>query len=638
MHNKDILESLPFDDKSDLFNVLNTSLNNAYIKDKKLNYLWVNPAHMQVLGIKEINEVLNKKDQDFFSREYALHTLQKETEVIQEGVSKQDIIEDLFCPDGKRRSYLITCSPIWCSGSVTGLFCTWTDVTVIYEKQNLLLKKEGVFEDLFENATAISALTDENGYLTRINKRASELFFGQKKMPDNVVGKNILDYIHKDDQAKVVRIWKECIAEKKEVNYQVRMNSNDGRIMHLLISGRPIIKDGIVVSFQYLALDMIDQKVQEQNLLHTASVETLGQLAGSFAHDFNNLLTVINGYSEILLNSMDQSHPFYSKIFQICQAGTQASMLTQKILEFSRKHKAESMAIDINEELSNQEALLKHVIEENIRLTIQKSQSPGKVKIDPIQFSKLLINLVINAKDAMPGGGEITISTENLYVDSTNSKNYEDMEYGEYFLLSVRDTGVGMSEDVCSHIFDPFFSTQESNKVIGLWMVRSIVKDTGGGIFVESKSEVGTIFRVIFPISKETQKPVDVEEHTIRTSSIEKKTILVVEDDDTVRDLVREILRQQGHTILTARNGGDALQLARQREENIDLLITDMVMRRIDGKMLANKMQTILPGIKIMLMSGYGEDVIKKENLQDIAFLQKPFLPNELIKKVESLF
>jgi two-component system cell cycle sensor histidine kinase/response regulator CckA len=638
MHNKDILESLPFDDKSDLFNVLNTSLNNIYIKDQRLDYLWVNPAHMQVLGVKEINEVRNKRDKDFFSREYALHAMEKETEVIQEGVSKQDIVEELLCPDGKSRSYLITYSPIEHNGSVKGLFGTWTDVTVIYKKQNQLIKKEVFFEDLFENATAISALTDKNGYLTRINKRARELFFGHKESPDNVIGKNILDYIHKDDQEKVMRIWKECIAEKKEVNYQVRMNTNDGRIMHLLISGRPVIKDGKVVSFQYLALDMIDQKVQEQNLLHAASVETLGQLAGSFAHDFNNLLTVINGYSEILLTSMDQNHPFYSKIFQICQAGTQASILTQKILEFSRKHKTESKPVDINEELSNQEDVLKHVIEENIKLTIQKSQNPGKVKIDPIQFSKLLINLVINAKDAMPGGGEITISTENLYVDSTNSKDYEDMAYGEYFVLNVQDTGVGMSEDVCSHIFDPFFSTKDSKKGIGLWTVRSIVKDTGGAVFVESKSDAGTTFRIIFPISKEIPKPVDVEEHTIQTHAIEKKTILVVEDDDTVRDLVREILRQQGHTILTARNGGDALQLARQCDEHIDLLITDMVMRRIDGKMLANKMQSILPGIKTLLMSGYGEDVIKKDNLEDYAFLQKPFLPNELIKKVESLF
>lgn len=502
------------------------------------------------------------------------------------------------------------------------------------------MKEESFFEDLFENATAISAITDENGILTKINRRASKLFFGQENMPVNVIGENILDYIHKDDREKAARLWKKSITDKKEVNYQIRMMSNDGRIMHLLISGRPIVKDGKVVSFQYQALDMIDQKVQEQNLLNSASIETISQLAGGFAHDFNNLLTVINGYSEIMLNTMDQSNPLYSKIFQICQAGTQASMLTQKILEFSRKHKTSSTAIDINEELSNQEAILKHVIDENIQLTIQKTPNLETVKIDPIHFSKLMLNLVINAKDAMPKGGRISISTEFSAPNSENSAACENMAHGQYVLLTVRDNGVGMSKEVKDHIFDPFFSTQDSDKGIGLWTVSNIIKDAGGAIFVDSEEGMGTTFRICLPVSRETVKPLETEEveEVAPSCVVDTKTILVVEDDDTVRDLVKEILKQKGHNILTARNGGDALQLARQYEGNIDLLITDMVMRRIDGMMLAKKMQTILPGINIMLMSGYGEDVVKQEEIKDFAFLQKPFLPNELLQKVERLF
>ncbi|MBN2297318.1 MAG: response regulator, partial [Deltaproteobacteria bacterium] len=502
--------------------------------------------------------------------------------------------------------------------------------------QDKLIKEENFYEDLFENGTAISAISDRNGRLIKINKKTMDLFFKENTPMEEIIGQNILSFIYKDDRDKVLNLWEESILEKKEINYPVRMVSKDDRIMHFLISGRPIIKDDEIVAFQYQAIDIVDQKIEEQNLLHSASTEMLGQLAGGFAHDFNNLLTVINGYSEIMLSTMDKSHPLYSKIFQICQAGTRASMLTQKILEFSRKHKAESRAIDINEELSNLEAMLKHLIKENIRLSIEKTPGLEKTRMDPLQFSKLLVNLVLNAKNAMTGGGEIAISTDALVVDGSNSDTYEDAAFGQYVLLAVKDNGTGMIDEVKNHIFDPFFSTQEKGKGIGLWMVNQIVKDAGGAIFVESMPDTGTTFKILFPFVKESPEHVEVSQKSAQESIIESKTILVVEDDDTVRDLVREILHQKGHNIITARNGGDALQLARQYEGHIDLLITDMVMRRIDGTMLAKKMQSILPDIKVMLMSGYGADVINREDIQDFAFLQKPFLPKELIHKVES--
>ena len=250
----------------------------------------------------------------------------------------------------------------------------------------------------------------------------------------------------------------------------------------------------------------------------------------------------------------------------------------------------------------------------------------------------MLLNLVVNARDAMPKGGEIAVSTEAVTIDSANSETYKNMAHGEYVLLTIRDNGEGMSKDVRDHLFDPFFSSQKSGKGIGLWTVSSILKDAGGAIVVDSKEGVGTTFRILFPISqKPPKKAVEAEVEAVHTSSAVTRTILVVEDDDTVRDLVREILKQKGHNILTAMNGGDALQLARQYEGRIDLLITDMVMRRIDGMMLAKKMQSILPEIKIMLMSGYGEDVVKREDIQGFSFLQKPFLPNELLQKVETL-
>lgn len=639
MLNKAVLDMFSSVSHENILTMFDTGANNFYIKDKDLHYLWCNSSHMQTLNIHDLSDVVNKKDNDFFSHEYCKRAFDIESDTIRTGAVTEQREDNLLCPDGRIRSYVISRCPIRKDGVVTGLFAVCTDVTPLKESKNDPTCGESFFEDLFENAAAISVITDRNGVLTKVNRSASKLFFGNQELPDGIIGRNILDYIYKDDREKATLRWKESLSDKKEVNYQIRMISNDGRIMHLLVSGRPVVKDGKIICFQYQALDMVDQKVHEQNLLHLASIETMSQLAGGFAHDFNNLLTVINGYSEIMISTMDKSSPFYHKIFQISQAGTQASTLTQKILEFSRKHKSESIPVDINEELSNQEPVLKHVIEENIRLTIQKASGLKTVKIDPMQFSKMMLNLVINARDAMPGGGEISISTQRLMVNRQNSAHYENIPSGEYILLTVTDTGVGMSPEMKDHLFDPFFSPHESGKGIGMWTVGNIVKDAGGAVFVESKEGIGTTFRIVLPFSQDLPMVAESEKkENVQGAESRARTILVVEDDDTVRDLVKEILKHKGHTIITARNGGDALQLARQYEGDIDLLITDMVMRRIDGMMMAKKIQTILPGIHIMLMSGYGEDVVKRDEIKDFAFLQKPFLPNELIQKVESLF
>ncbi|HNY64434.1 MAG TPA: response regulator [Deltaproteobacteria bacterium] len=503
-------------------------------------------------------------------------------------------------------------------------------------------EREAFFEELFKNGTALSAVTDKYGTIIIINNRAAELFIGESVDEKSAIGRNILEFIHDDDRDKVFELWKESVAEKKEVNYQVRMKAADGRILYFLITGSPFLRNGEIAYFQYQALDMIDQKVQEQNLLQTASIETVGQLAGGFAHDFNNLLTVINGYSEIMLNSIDRAHPFYSKIYQICQAGSQASVLTQKILEFSRKTRPAMRPVDINQELTDQETILRHLAEGSIQLKMGKKEGLGKVMIDPTQFSKMLLNLVINAKDAMPRGGTITITSDTETVSESNALTYGNLPYGSYLLLTVSDTGTGMSGEVKAKVFDPFFTTRDAGKGIGLWTVSSIVKQAGGAVAVESAPGLGTTFRILLPFCRDETAPRPEPEAPRPASSAaagtDGKTILVVEDDDTVRELVSEILKQKGHQVLTARNGGDALQLARQYEGTIDLLITDMVMRRIDGIMLSKKMLSIFPGIKVMLMSGYGNDVVREEELKDIAFLQKPFLPGELVEKVEGIF
>ncbi|HPI91947.1 MAG TPA: response regulator [Deltaproteobacteria bacterium] len=499
---------------------------------------------------------------------------------------------------------------------------------------------DSFFEDLFVNSTAISAVTDENGILQKVNTRAMEMFFGTENDTGSVLGRNILEFIHVEDRPKVIERWKESLEGKKEVKYDLRMTGADGHVMYFLISGRPILRDDRVVLFHYQALDIIDQKVQEQNLMASAGAEILAQIAGGFAHDFNNLLTVINGYSEILKMSMDKSDALYHKVSQICEAGRQASVLTRRMLEFSRKTKTEARLVDLNAEIFNQEGIIKHVIGENISVGFSKSPGIGKVLIEPAHLATLLVNLTINAKDAMSKGGEITISTEPLDVNGANEHLYAQVPHGSYILLTFKDTGEGMTEEVRRQIFDPFFSTRDGGKGIGLWTVQNIVHTANGHIFVESDQEFGTTFSILFPSSTAEIKGLPHGDKDVEPvhEPAGKKTILVVEDDDTVRDLVNEVLKQQGHVTLTARNGGDALQIARQFEGHIDLLITDMVMRRIDGRMLARKMKSIWPHVKVMFMSGYGGEILDEDELKGSVFLQKPFLPKDLIDKVMAVF
>lgn len=507
----------------------------------------------------------------------------------------------------------------------------------LQEAWNQLENEKNFFEDFFENTAPMTCVTDATGFITRTNRKSLEMFLDNDIT--GFIGRNLLEFIHKDDREKVVELWTRSLSEQKVTNYEVRMIAPSGKVFYFLVTGRPIVKDGRITSFHYQAMDIIGQKVQEQSMIHSASVDILAQISGGFAHDFNNMLTVINGYSEILKMSVDESHPFYHKVNQICQAGRQASALTQRMLDFSKKSRTEVKSIDLNEEITNQEGIIKHVIGDAVRLMVVKSPGLDPVSIDPSRFATLLLNLVSHAKNMMPGGGELTISTSAVMVNASNETSYPQISHGSYFQLTVKDTGPGLSEEMKNRIFDPFFSSDSSSNVVGLWTSRNIIKAAKGTVFVESSPGTGTTFKVFFPFSaQEARKDPGIEPAAAASAaSSEERLILVVEDDDTVRDLVSEVLKQQGMKTLTARNGGDALQLARQLDGKIHLLITDMVMRRIDGSMLSKKMKSIWPHIKVLIMSGYGNDVIKENDIRDYVFLQKPFLPQELIDKVRSV-
>jgi PAS domain S-box-containing protein len=499
------------------------------------------------------------------------------------------------------------------------------------------------FEDLFENSTTIAAITDADGVLLRVNRRSVELFFGTQHGFEgvSVIGRNILEFIHKDDRPKVLERWERSLKDHREVNYDLRMCSPDGRVMYFLITGRPIVKDGQVVMFHYEALNMLDQKVHEKNLMASAGADVIAQIAGGFAHDFNNLLTVINGYAQMMKMSIDDLSPLAHKINQIFEAGRKASELTQRMLDFSKRGRTRESLIDVASEISNQEAIIRHILGDRVGVTISRSPDLGGIMMDPSRLSTILVNLAANAKDAMPGGGDLTISAEPFHAETQTMLGPNQVQAGRYVRLSVKDTGHGMDDQVLARIFEPFFSTRENGKGIGLWTVKNIVQNSGGVIHVESMPGRGTTVTMLMPLAAQAPVPTATAEEPkgarAETSGNGLGTVLIVEDEDPVRDLVSEVLSRQGYHTITARNGGDALQMARQYGGSIDLLITDMVMRRIDGRMLAKKMRSMWPDIRIMFMSGYGREILQGDDPGEAAFLPKPFLPEDLVEKVQSV-
>jgi len=618
-----------------LYDLLDNIPENLCLKDIKGRLIWINNAYMKTLGIDNKQEAIQKTDADLFEQEYATKTYKDEQEIISTGKPLIREIEEIPTPEGKKCYSLTTKFAVHDSESnLIGIFGISTDITEIKGERDVLEEDKILFEDLFENAGGMIVTTDTQGYITRVNKKVTDLSGYSRK---ELIGENILKIAHKDATQKYIEIWKENLAGK-EVQYESRGVTKDGKIISLLATGRPIKRNGEVVALQYNAQDITEYKTLETKLHRTAHIEAIGRLAGGIAHDFNNLLTVIIGYTEILVQSTDKDDPSYKKLLQIYEAGQKASEMTTQILAFSKKQEANPKVVDVNVEISNMKNILQKLIGEDIKLTVHTPPEIGNIEIDPSHLNQIILNLTVNARDAMPDGGELTICTDSMILDKSKSETCPDLKPGKYITISVKDTGIGMSEDTKKHIFEPFFSTKDKTLGTGLGLatIYGIVKQCNGEILVESEPGRGSRFEILLPhVEEEVTKK---EAPKIESSQTGKgKTVLVAEDEDTVRNLVVEILEQKEYKVLSARNGGDALQLARQYKGPIDLLITDMIMRRIDGKTLSKRMLSIKPDIKVIYMSGYVGDMISQDEIKDVEFLPKPFLPDELLSKVENV-
>lgn len=365
-------------------------------------------------------------------------------------------------------------------------------------------------------------------------------------------------------------------------------------------------------------------------------MEVFGKLAGGIAHDFNNLLTVILGYAEILAARLSANDARRELLTEIYKAGERAESLTRQLLTFSRKQGVEPKVLDINHVISDTEKMLRRLIGEDILTTTIFSASPWLVKIDPGQLQQVILNLAVNARDAMPNGGRLTIETDNVTFDDVRALSHSDIEPGDYVLLAVGDTGVGMDASTQSHLFESHFTTKAPGKGtgLGLMMVHSIVKQYGGHIEVLSEIGHGSTFKVYLPASDES--PTRKARSSMHAVPRGSETILLVEDEDSVRSLARHVLETCGYRVLEAADGDVALALAESYPAPIQLLVTDVVMPHVSGRAVAERLLEKRPEMRVLFLSGYTSDAIERHGLgeSDYPFLQKPFTSSLLAKTV----
>jgi two-component system, cell cycle sensor histidine kinase and response regulator CckA len=423
--------------------------------------------------------------------------------------------------------------------------------------------------------------------------------------------------------------------------FEARWKRKNGDTIIVRISGRAVAtEDQPADVLEAIAEDITERRMLEDQFRQSQKMEAVGRLAGGIAHDFNNLLMVVSGYTEVLLDQLPAGHPLQTKAQAIRQASDRATALTRQLLAFSRKQHLELKVIDLNAIVTDMERLLRPLIGEDIEVSTSLAPTTGCTRADAGQLEQVIMNLVVNAKDAMPNGGKLSIRTAAVTLDESYRPENTFIKHGPYVMLSVSDTGHGMDRDTQARVFEPFFTTKEKGKGTGLGLstVYGIIKQTGGYVFVQSEPGRGSVFTIYFPRVDEPIEALNPNPATLASTG-GSETILLVEDEESVRQLIRETLESRGYRILEAENGQAALALAASHPDPIHLVVTDVVMPGLSGHEFIQQLLPARPDAKILYLSGYAEDAVSSPiNPGDLkAFLQKPFTLQNLTRKVREV-
>jgi PAS domain S-box-containing protein len=468
---------------------------------------------------------------------------------------------------------------------------------------------------------------------------AAERMFGWKE--EEVLGRP-LPTIPEDRVEEADRLFKRVLAGESLHGLELRRRKKDGSPIDISVFTAPLYDaHGQITGIMSLNMDITESKGLKEQLLQSQKMEVVGRLAGGLAHDFNNLLTAITGYSELVLTFMDEDNPLRQDVAEIRRAGDRAASLTRQLLAFSRKQVLQPKVLDLNNTVESMGKMLKRLLPPDIDLVISPEPNLGRVMADPGQIEQVILNLAINAGDAMDQGGRLSIETANVDLEESPARRLMEVAAGPYVMLAVSDTGCGMDSETRSHIFEPFFTTKETGKGtgLGLSMVYGIVKQSGGHISAHSKPGQGATFKIYLPRISGALEPVAQIFHQSTAKYRGQETILLVEDEAGVRQLVSTVLQRHGFTVLEASHGSDALDLSATHQGPIHLVLTDMVMPGMGGQELAQRLKPLHPDLKILFMTGYAEHANQLQDLpsREKCYLQKPFEARGLLQRVREL-
>lgn len=503
------------------------------------------------------------------------------------------------------------------------------------------------FRQIYDEAPIGFHELNSGGNIVQVNRTELEIL---GYMAEEMLGQPVWKFVVEEEITRKVLMAKIAGDVSFHETFERTYRRKDGTTLPVLVRDRVIRdKGGQILGIRSTFEDITERRQSEEALSKSEEqlrqwqkVEAIGKLAGGVAHDFNNLLMTIKGYSEILLGKFDPGDPRHEEVEEILMAAERATSLTRQLLAFGRRQVLHPQVLDLNGIVTNMNKMLRRLIGEDIQLLTILDQELWSVKVDPGQIEQVIMNLAVNARDAMPRGGKLTIETTNVVLDKNYARQYVSVKPGPYVMMAVSDNGCGMDKEIQSHLFEPFFTTKEKGKGTGLGLstVYGIVKQSGGNIWVYSEPGQGTAFKIYLPkaaeAGKEKYRPIESPRILARKGT---ETILLVEDEKAVRTMIRKTLQSNGYTVLEAHHGQEALHICDQYSGPIHLMVTDVVMPRMSGKELAEKLTPKRPEMKVLYMSGYPDNSIVQHGVLEpgTEFLQKPFTFNALEAKVRKI-
>ena len=522
--------------------------------------------------------------------------------------------------------------------AVGAIVVNFRDVSERRTAEAALRDSEERYRTLVEGVRDIIFALSPEGTIASLNP-AFETITGWRR--DEWVGRPFERLVHPEDLPLALELLGRVVRGELRPASQFRVRTAKGDYRVGEFSATPQLHEGRLVGILGIGRDVTERVQLEQQLRQAQKMEAVGRLAGGIAHDFNNILTAITGYADLLLEDLAATDPRRQDADEIHKAADRAAGLTRQLLAFSRQQVLQPTVLEVNKLVSDLEKMLRRLLGEDVELSTRLAPTTGRVKADPGQLEQVVMNLAVNARDAMPNGGKLTLETANVDLNEAYAADHYPARAGPFVMLAVSDTGIGMSEETQAHMFEPFFTTKEKGKGTGLGLatVYGIIKQSGGFIWVYSEVGHGTTFKLYLPRVEELAERAAAPAQARTRPARGTETILVVEDEAPVRNVARQVLERHGYTVLEAPSAEAALDIATRYSGTIHLLLTDVVMPGLNGRELASRLADLRPDARVIFMSGYTDDAVTRHGVLEpgSAYVQKPFTPEAIARRVREV-